>query len=79
MQREHPEDLPPYAWVDEWVSVTFYQGGREVFGWLASISDLGIELRRHASSTRTYETFHPWTSVREIRPRPDMAPPPPGP
>jgi hypothetical protein len=70
------QDMPPRSWVGTWVELGL--ATRETFGkfgWLNTVSDLGITLQYPMRGGEPYEMFFPWAAVTFIRPRPESTPP----
>jgi hypothetical protein len=78
MQGDTPGDQP-YSWIDRWVEVGVlgaHGGMQTTTGWLITVNELGLTLRRETRSGDSYEQFYPWSAVANIRPLPEYAPSP---
>ncbi len=76
MQSDQQGDQP-YSWIGQWVGVGVlgaHGGMQTATGWLITVNDLGLTLRRETRSRDTYEQFYPWPAVTNITPRPEYAP-----
>ena len=81
MLRREQLDARPQIWIDGPVTVELQGEGRSggtdatQTGRLVDVTDLGVTLSQGRGGG-LYERFYPWSAMRSIRHRPDIAPPP---